>query len=1291
MGRKSLYVALAGCLALCASCNDTILGVYGGSNVELEITLNMPGNSSAATRAVATRVGGDNQTYDGTTDVTDYQYYIGTNDVYVLLFEKDENAEDGDDSGDVLYAVPTVNIDGKNGDDTRTITGTLTKDEAAKSLVVDVLVNLAQNECFGMTKTTEIMAKLRSMEGDTREEVYEAIGNFSYPEATEDNPYGLWTLNEDGGRYLPMWGKTDEILSLETESEDTYIGSCDLYRSVAKMGVTVDASCTTFELKEIYVYYINEEGKFVSSKEPNELENIQYTEPDVPEGVSQRDIEHPLVYTDIPDNGSYMNQIYLTEADNQNAGKPVVVVVGGIYKGGDYAGEGLGTTGEQINYYRIDMLDNSNRYTDANGVFNIIRNHSYIFNILAANNPGTSDPDPRRATDGLEVEVLEWTDVPMNGINSQYTLTVNQSLFGFDGMTADLGTLTVNTDESSGWELLTEWEELDIKNLTDTITSTGAWIHLTEKEHTDTEGEITIDVEPNLTNSARSGVFLIKSGKVVKVIHVVQNYDEPGNSYLLTNDGSYSLKVDYRGNGTTTGWDGDDASVTIDIDFSWGAEIEGVKYVGIIWETADGFVTIDGDDDGDGLVKILSDDEDDKDDDDAVHLSASGCIAYTVHNISLDQFGDWKGKVFDARNGANALIGAYDENKDLLWSWHIWGVGDYAIADSVLTDTWVVGETGKSKYVFMDRNLGAYSCLPGSASFGLLYQWGRKDPFIGAYREADEDGEYERNYREVPKQYTVMYTNPKTGELWEWEDYDDRGEISETDTDGEQKLVASTILRPTSILEDGLLSSDHTAKVAHGLWGTTSKEYVTAENGNKTMYDPCPVGYRMPSLNAYTIYDGTNNMWGTSSSSNGNNTNTEVEHSSHTLRYVPIVEGQEFRTGSPDTGNPDTDRNLHFESDFVSDAPFYGFWLDYANEGTFADGYKADDTSLAGPDDYQVGYYSEDNIDDGSYGYITGYAGTKPRWATWLPLAGIYNGSMDHFARAGLTDSGPDNEPYLPASSLQVTSVLWANSPTSSHEGHYPAGLLLHGTEGAYAPYVKGTLQEYAAGTADGSGGGTGDEVSVDTEGHGYWTNEHNPNSTVATIWWASNKWNYASGISSSDVTWADTNGMIASGRHFHSYLDDNESVLANPSYAASVRCIRDKDTKTHRDEKIIDEDGNDYTGTTLDLYLYEEYIDDDTYTQDAISLLVSYDEEWEVTSPGAKWISLSATSGKTTNGDGDADPLTITVTTDSIYAPTEGDTATIVIHFLATDTSVSINVRYAGETRNEENDETDD
>lgn len=70
----------------------------------------------------------------------------------------------------------------------------------------------------------------------------------------------------------------------------------------------------------------------------------------------------------------------------------------------------------------------------------------------------------------------------------------------------------------------------------------------------------------------------------------------------------------------------------------------------------------------------------------------------------------------------NVLIGACDASGTVLWSWHIW-----------FTDPPQGYVADANGIVFMDRNLGASSGRPGTLeNLGLLYQWGRKDPFIGS-------------------------------------------------------------------------------------------------------------------------------------------------------------------------------------------------------------------------------------------------------------------------------------------------------------------------------------------------------------------------------------------------------------------------------------------------------------------------------------------------------------------------------------------------------------------------------
>ena len=102
--------------------------------------------------------------------------------------------------------------------------------------------------------------------------------------------------------------------------------------------------------------------------------------------------------------------------------------------------------------------------------------------------------------------------------------------------------------------------------------------------------------------------------------------------------------------------------------------------------------------------------------------------AYFYHAVGTD---DKKKEFF---NHGNALLGAFDAAGNLLWSWHLW----CAEFDPAGEQIELGGE------VMMKRNLGA-GVVSGTseadilASYGVYYQWGRKDPFVGPryYNMAD--------------------------------------------------------------------------------------------------------------------------------------------------------------------------------------------------------------------------------------------------------------------------------------------------------------------------------------------------------------------------------------------------------------------------------------------------------------------------------------------------------------------------------------------------------------------------
>lgn len=164
----------------------------------------------------------------------------------------------------------------------------------------------------------------------------------------------------------------------------------------------------------------------------------------------------------------------------------------------------------------------------------------------------------------------------------------------------------------------------------------------------------------------------------------------------------------------------------------------------------------------------------------------------------------------------NALIGAYDEAGTLIWSWHVWATSYDPEAEGAAVEF--------NGYTMMDRNLGALANGNAStdeilSSYGLYYQWGRKDPFIGP-----------STYQASNGTSASMY-NAKSGTV--------KLEIVESSAEtGTAEYAAQHPLEYITGVEesgyDWMWNSDHT------LWGES-----------KTVNDPCPYGWKVAPAKAF--------------------------------------------------------------------------------------------------------------------------------------------------------------------------------------------------------------------------------------------------------------------------------------------------------------------------------------------------------------------------------------------------------------------------------------------------------
>ena len=149
-----------------------------------------------------------------------------------------------------------------------------------------------------------------------------------------------------------------------------------------------------------------------------------------------------------------------------------------------------------------------------------------------------------------------------------------------------------------------------------------------------------------------------------------------------------------------------------------------------------------------------------------------------------------------------------DDSKKIVWSYHIW-VSD---AEDVACST------SAGTYSILDRNIGATSTDGSLNSFGVNYQWGRKDPF--PRNLSTGQGEL-LNTIERPStvNYAYVTAHPDT------------------------RIVVTSSTTTSNWLTSGANTAAWGA--AGGSQGSTAGARGITSTV-KTVYDPCPAGYKVP-------------------------------------------------------------------------------------------------------------------------------------------------------------------------------------------------------------------------------------------------------------------------------------------------------------------------------------------------------------------------------------------------------------------------------------------------------------
>lgn len=222
----------------------------------------------------------------------------------------------------------------------------------------------------------------------------------------------------------------------------------------------------------------------------------------------------------------------------------------------------------------------------------------------------------------------------------------------------------------------------------------------------------------------------------------------------------------------------------------------------------------------------------------------------------------------------NAVIAGYNASNEIVWSWHIWvnNSSPAQLSRAVPYTTYQWDKNGiypdkprVKRQSVMACNLGALADEPGDnpqKTYGLWYQWGRKDPFPGGKESYHVYGyEYVSDYIIPVYDHTgspiKMTTTIGTGELFQT--------LLTNSTIGTIDYVIQhpthlLYTQTTEVINEGDWLWVHNDK----LWGGTpfaeannvfqiDEDSYLSDNGatDKSIFAPCPAGWMIPPIDMW--------------------------------------------------------------------------------------------------------------------------------------------------------------------------------------------------------------------------------------------------------------------------------------------------------------------------------------------------------------------------------------------------------------------------------------------------------
>lgn len=391
-------------------------------------------------------------------------------------------------------------------------------------------------------------------------------------------------------------------------------------------------------------------------------------------------------------------------------------------------------------------------------------------------------------------------DFTFNILNGAYTFTANTS----NKVTVEYAGSPVLTDGATHTAYLSCAPDL---HEGDAITVEV----LTDKKRASFTAEVAYDFKANAIYTFDLNLSAYADRLTIETLPT-EPEEETANCYMITTTGEHDFKATVIGNG--------EKGIIKGAGFHTENPYISPVEAKLLWEDVQGFIT--------GVT--LRD----------------GRVHYTAN-----------------ANVGNALIAVYDAQGTILWSWHIWGVGDTLPEDEEITNY------NGAKFMMMDRTLGAHS---KTSLLVTLYQWGRKDP-------VPNSAAYWVNGQEVNIEQSYPVYSGETITV-------------QTGVEHPDELVSIPYVETNRLLwGDNNITDHYTFKWPNYL-DSAKVEQTQGWTNDKTIYDPCPVGYRVASKFSWTGFCKNN----TGSTPGNSSASSRLDR----LNYVKYENGFYFKRNQND-------------------------------------------------------------------------------------------------------------------------------------------------------------------------------------------------------------------------------------------------------------------------------------------------------------------------------------------------------------------------------------------------------